>query len=85
LRWDPGLQKSNFTIGYLERFEGIKEIPVAKWITDTSDEDFIPQHRIKYVKRSSDGEIMWDREGRIDKIFGSGLTGRDADSWSKGG
>jgi uncharacterized protein (UPF0248 family) len=68
----------NFTIGYLERFEGIKEMPMSKWVRETSDEDFIPQHRIKYFKRSSDGEVVWDREGRVDKIFGSGLTGQVA-------
>ena len=67
---------ANFTIGYMERFEGIKEMPVTTWVTETSEEDFIPQHRIKYFKRTSDGEIIWDREGRIDKFFGSGLTGR---------
>lgn len=52
------------------------EMPLATWVTETSDEDFIPQHRIKYFKRNTDGEIVWDREARIDKIFGSGLTGR---------
>jgi uncharacterized protein (UPF0248 family) len=88
MRWDSGLDMENFTIGYLERFEGIKEMPMSKWIRETSDEDFIPQHRIKYFKRSTDGEVVWDREGRIDKIFGSGLTGQVAgksgsESWGK--
>jgi len=76
MRWDSGLDMENFTIGYLERFAGIKEMPMSEWIRETSDEDFIPQHRIKYFKRSSDGEVVWDREGRLDKIFGSGLTGQ---------
>ncbi|KAF7506898.1 hypothetical protein GJ744_011139 [Endocarpon pusillum] len=80
LRWDPSLDSANFTIGYLERFAGIMEMPLATWVTETSDEDFIPQHRIKYFKRNTDGEIVWDREARIDKIFGSGLTGRVDDS-----
>lgn len=44
---------------------------MAMWVSETSDEDFIPQHRIKYFK--------WDREGRVDKIFGSGLTGSTAE------
>lgn len=52
-------------------------MPVSTWVRETTDEDFIPQHRIKYFKRNSDGEIVWDREGRIDKFFGSGLTGRE--------
>jgi uncharacterized protein (UPF0248 family) len=78
MRWDPGLDMEDFIIGYLERFEGIKEMPMPKWVRETSDEDFIPQHRIKYFKRSSDGEVVWDREDRLDKIFGSGLTRRGA-------
>ncbi len=49
---------------------------MTMWVGECSDEDFIPQHRIKYFKRNSDGEVVWDREGRIDKIFGSGLTRR---------
>jgi MJ1316 RNA cyclic group end recognition domain len=66
-------------VGYLERFEGIKEMPMTMWVAESSDEDFIPKHRIKYFKRTSDGEVVWDREERIDKLFGSGLTGKVAD------
>lgn len=51
-------------------------MPITMWIRETTDEDFIPQHRIKYFKRNSDTKIVWDREERIDQIFGSGLTGR---------
>ena len=50
-------------------------MPAAKWMREVTDEDFIPLHRIKYFKRTSDGEIMWDRDFRIDKVFGSGLSG----------
>lgn len=52
-------------------------MPMTMWVRESTDEDFIPQHRIKYFKRNSDGEVVWDREGRIDKFFGSGLTGRE--------
>lgn len=52
---------------------------MTMWISDISEEEFIPQHRIKYFKRNSDGEIVWDREGRVDRIFGSGLTGKSVD------
>jgi uncharacterized protein (UPF0248 family) len=79
LRWDPSLDIADFTVGYMERFEGIKEMPMTSWILETSHEDFVPQHRIKYFKRDSDGEIVWDREGRIDRIFGSGLTRKRAE------
>lgn len=62
-------------IGYLERFEGIKEIPATWWISDVTEDEWIPQHRIKYFTRtdkSGTREVVWDRDKRIDKIF-SGL------------
>jgi len=76
LRWDPALHASNFIIGYLERFSGLQELRADLWIRDSTDEDFIPQHRIKYFKKVTKGneEIVWDRDERIDLIFGSGLT-----------
>ena len=33
----------------------------------------IPQHRIVYFKRVSDGEIIWDKRKKIDLVFGSGV------------
>lgn len=33
------------------------------------DEAFIPQHHILYIKRTSDGEIVWDRRKRIDRFL----------------
>ena len=60
-------------LGYLDRFEGLKEIPVDLWLSETTEEDFVPQHRIQYFKRVSDGTEVWDREKRIDLVFGSGL------------
>lgn len=63
----------DFVIGYLERFDGIKEMALSLWLDESTEEDFIPQHRIKYFKKAGTGEVVWDRDGRIDKIFGSGL------------
>ena len=60
-------------LGYLDRFEGLKEMPVDLWLSETTEEDFVPQHRIQYFKRVSDGTKVWDREQRIDLVFGSGL------------
>ncbi|KIW35035.1 uncharacterized protein PV07_01763 [Cladophialophora immunda] len=76
LQWDTDLDVSKYVIGYLERFAGIKELPATKWISEFTEEEWIPQHRIKYFKRlceNGEEEIVWDREKRIDKIFGSGL------------
>lgn len=77
LHWDDSLDASKYTIGYLERFTGIKEMPAARWISDFTDEEWIPQHRIKYFKQTTDDGnkvTVWDREKRIDRIFGSGLV-----------
>lgn len=41
------------------------------WKKETTDEEFIPQHRVLYI-RHVNGEIVWDRRRRIDKIFTSG-------------
>lgn len=79
LKWDPKLNIKEYVVGYLERFEGIKEMPADHWIRDFSDEEWIPMHRVRYIKRvklsSIEGEnrgpelgIVWDRDGRIDKI-----------------
>ena len=77
LQWDSDLDVSQYLIGYLERFEGIKEIPAWSWISESTDEEWIPQHRIKYFKKIHGGaehEVVWDREKRVDKIFNTGST-----------
>ncbi|KAL2435164.1 hypothetical protein ABEF95_014152 [Exophiala dermatitidis] len=78
LHWDPSHDITKYTIGYLERFSGIMEMPAESWISESTDEEWMPQHRIKYFKRSvehGEQEVVWDRERRIDKFFGTGLTG----------
>lgn len=77
LLWDNDLDISTYVIGYLERFTGIKETSASNWVSEVTEEDWIPQHRIKYFKRIREdgaGEIVWDRERRIDKIFGTGMN-----------
>jgi uncharacterized protein (UPF0248 family) len=70
LRWDEGLDSSDYNVVYLDRFSGYQEIPVDQWKSDTTDEAFIPQHRITAFKQMSTGEIVWHRAERMDKIFG---------------
>jgi uncharacterized protein (UPF0248 family) len=75
LKWDEDLDLSQYVVGYLERFAGIREMPVRNWISEPTEEEWIPQHRIRYFKKiRSDGEreIVWDRDTRIDNIFNSG-------------
>ncbi|PGH15944.1 hypothetical protein AJ79_02111 [Helicocarpus griseus UAMH5409] len=73
LRWDPSLGSSEYVVGYEDRFVGAKEIPLDRWKSEQTDEEFIPQHRILYFKRKGDGRVVWDRETRRDEVFGSGV------------
>lgn len=71
LRWDLDLRAEDYAVVYLDRFTGYQELPVASWISDTSEEEFIPLHRIVSFRDQHTGEIVWSRERRIDKIFNS--------------
>ena len=64
---------SQYVVGYLDRFGGCLELPAIQWIRDSTEEEWIPQHRIRYFKRVIDGqkEVVWHREERVDKVFGS--------------
>jgi uncharacterized protein (UPF0248 family) len=72
LRWDPNLDSSDHIVGYEDRFFGTREMALDRWKTEQTDDEFIPQHRIMYFRRRSDGVVVWDRETRRDGIFGSG-------------
>ncbi|KAK0619838.1 2'-5' RNA ligase superfamily-domain-containing protein [Immersiella caudata] len=73
IRWDPEMESSDFLVGYEDRFVGAREKALDAWKSEQTDEEFIPQHRILYFKRKSDGEVLWERRTRKDEIFGSGL------------
>ncbi|KAK0718248.1 hypothetical protein B0T26DRAFT_647738 [Lasiosphaeria miniovina] len=73
LRWDGGFAEGDFLVGYEDRFVGACERPLDAWKTEQTDEEFIPQHRILYFKRRSDGVVVWERRTRLDEIFGSGV------------
>jgi uncharacterized protein (UPF0248 family) len=49
--------------------EEVQEKPAADWVGDTTHEEFIPQHRILYIKQRDD--IIWDRVSKVDRVFGS--------------
>ena len=76
IRWDPLFHVDQYYVGYSDRFGGMQELPVSEWIKESTDEEWIPQHRIRYFRKSGNlaGEkegIVWDRDSRIDKVFGS--------------
>ena len=66
-------------MGYLDRHEKEPlEMNVTEWkggVSDVTDEEFIPQHRILYFRRKGDpeGRKVWERASRLDRIFGSGV------------
>ncbi|KAI0859530.1 hypothetical protein F4860DRAFT_482283 [Xylaria cubensis] len=74
IRWDPNMDSGDYIVGYEDRFLGTKERALDAWKSEQTDEEFIPQHRILYFKRKSDGVIVWDRKERRDTIFGSGIS-----------
>ncbi|KAF9249771.1 hypothetical protein DTO027I6_9934 [Penicillium roqueforti] len=71
ITWDSAFERSNYVIGFVDRFEGQLEVTMGSWKKETTDEEFIPQHRVLYI-RHVNGDIVWDRRRRIDKIFLSG-------------
>lgn len=77
LRWDANMDAGDYIVGYEDRFVGARERPLEQWKSEQTDEEFIPQHRILYFKRKSDGSIVWERRTRIDQVFGSGVKADD--------
>jgi uncharacterized protein (UPF0248 family) len=75
LRWDASYSDDQYVLGYEDRFVGIKEINLSDWKSEQTDLEFIPSHRIVWVRRKGDGEEkIWDRRARFDSLFGSGNT-----------
>lgn len=72
LRWDSSLDSGDYIVGYEDRFVGAMERSLEAWKLEQTHEEFIPQHRILYFKRKSDGVIVWERRTRTDLLFGSG-------------
>jgi uncharacterized protein (UPF0248 family) len=74
IKWDPDLSADDFIIGYEDRFAGVMEIDLVNWKTDQTHLEFIPTHRIVWIRRKGDGgERVWDRRARFDALFGSGI------------
>ena len=72
--WDTGIDRDYITVGYLDRFVGLKECTfnTFEW-GDIVEADLnslaIPKHRISYFKYK--GEKIWDKSTRLDNFFGS--------------
>lgn len=74
LLWDDSIDQDKFSVGYLDRFDGIieKSFSSLDW-RDPSIVDnhtlAIPKHRIQYFKYLS--RKVWDKRNRTDIVFGS--------------
>lgn len=69
--WDENFSPENYIIVFLDRFQGELEVTFDGWKKESTDEEFIPQHRVLYIKHVN-GDVVWDRRRRIDTIFNSG-------------
>jgi len=70
VRWDPRFDPSRFVLGIRER--GVTE-PKRMPLPDFVPGGAIPWHRILFVE--ADGELVWDRETRVDRV-GTSPAGR---------
>ena len=66
---------SDFSFGYMDRFEGIKECPANSCNSNIKGKERLllkamPDHRIEYVKYKE--RVIWHKKERLDLIFGSG-------------
>lgn len=66
IKWDPSFEENLYVIGVKERFAGMVEVPLVEFVPDGE----IPWHRVWYFAKGR--ERVWDRESKLDHIFGSG-------------
>lgn len=70
LKWDGAFKSSDYIVVYEDRHAGLMERQVDAWGTESTEETFIPLHRVRSVKKKSTGMVVWHREERIDLISG---------------
>ncbi|KAI9168176.1 hypothetical protein H9P43_007548 [Blastocladiella emersonii ATCC 22665] len=71
LLWDDTTyDPADYVVGYVDRFDGIKERALLAFRPDDEDHpDWVPLHRIVHFRRVSDGVTVWDRHARVDLVF----------------
>lgn len=74
IQWDEMINKDFITVGYIDRFVGLKECQfnMFDWgdiVLADINALAIPEHRIQYFKYKN--EIIWNKETRFDNVFGS--------------
>jgi|GEM_PF-4009138 len=68
LKWGGGIPIEKAVIGYLDRIEGMKEMAFKHFKPGRP----VPWDRVYYFKL--EGQLVWDRKTRLDRVFGSGET-----------
>ncbi|KJX96889.1 hypothetical protein TI39_contig595g00011 [Zymoseptoria brevis] len=67
LCWDAAHRDIDYEVGYQDRFlPDLVWKPLHRWQRATEEEDFVPSHRIRQIRRQWDGVVVWDREARFD-------------------
>jgi uncharacterized protein (UPF0248 family) len=69
LRHDPAFDLDDYVVGYTDRHAGIQEKAAGMWVSESTDEEWIPQGRIQYFRRVSDGKRVWDRATKYECVF----------------
>jgi len=71
LRYDAAYNLDDYVIGYIDRHAGIMEKSAALWVSETTEEEWVPEDRIAYFKHVPEDLVVWDRAKKIDWIFNS--------------
>jgi uncharacterized protein (UPF0248 family) len=78
LLWDPVHRGLQYEVGYVDRFpsaaadeDGLLWKPLDSWQRHTEEEDFVPEHRVRKIRRAADLDwsarlVVWDRDKRHD-------------------
>lgn len=61
IAWNDNLDKEDFRVGYLDKYEGVLELPFGE-IQAAEIKDY----RIEYFKRA--GVVVWSKKERIDTL-----------------
>jgi hypothetical protein len=76
VRTDARFSDIPFAVVYKDGVVGPQEMDLEFWgAKDSTEDNFIPRHRLMAVKRKDTLEVVWHRELRLDKFWGSGRIG----------
>lgn len=69
LRHDPSHAGIEYEVGYEDRHEGLMWKALEAWVgrRQTEEEEWIPTHRIRKIRRKKHGIVVWDKETRMDE------------------